>query len=738
MTPPDSADFALIRGVFGLPLAPRPQAETEMLELELAQVIQSDAQLAKCAADAEGVVGSELEHRRCDLIDELVCRAALSTKLTEALKSAYPPKYGTAPGPRSAGHLPELPAIIPHVPSNPPPRRRFLRGYAFDPQLSAELATAAMNEIVYDIRWEENLKPGPCGHYIDVVDLDPATGGFYPPVDLDDKHVLASNGLEPSEGNPYFHQQMVYSVAMTTIEHFEAALGRRVLWAPRLDGVDDHEYVPRLRIYPHALRQDNSYYDPQRKALLFGYFPAEASEPGKVYPGSTVFTCLSQDIVAHETTHAILDGMHRSLLTASNVDSLAFHEAFADLVALFQHFSLPGVLREQIATERGNLRTRNLLGELAVQFGTATGRFGALRSAIGEIDPKTKQWKPIVPDPSRMRITREPHARGSILVAAVFDAFLKLHEKRSADLLRIASGGTGVLPEGALHPDLVARLAAEAAKTAKHLLRMCVRALDYCPPVHLQFGDFLRALITADREVETKDELGYRVALVETFRARGIYPKGLRSFSVDTLPWNPPGSLTQELLGPKLHKILLPHGNEYANLDAMKLPEAREQIFHRLRDWRIELHRDLRKFFGCLDDQRLGKVADEMGLDLQPGFASFEVRSLQFSRRTVDGRAASTRALISLIQERREDPHGDPFIFRGGCTIILDLGTGLIDYLVRKKMRNTSRVDEAQQYHAESRIGLANLYFGDIRDGSDASRQLARLHSLDKDADHGY
>ena len=33
--------------------------------------------------------------------------------------------------------------------------------------------------------------------------------------------------------NPQFHRQMVYAVAMRTIQHFEEALGRVALWSPR-------------------------------------------------------------------------------------------------------------------------------------------------------------------------------------------------------------------------------------------------------------------------------------------------------------------------------------------------------------------------------------------------------------------------------------------------------------------------------------------------------------------------
>ena len=138
------------------------------------------------------------------------------------------------------------------------------------------------------------------------------------------------------------------------------------------------QFVRRLRCYPHALREANAYYSPEKKALLFGYFPASRTDPGRNLPGGLVFTCLSHDVIAHETTHAILDGLHRRYIEPSNPDALAFHEAFADIVALFQHFTLPEAVRHQIAKRtRGDLGQQNLLGDLARQFGEAIGLRGA-------------------------------------------------------------------------------------------------------------------------------------------------------------------------------------------------------------------------------------------------------------------------------------------------------------------------------------------------------------------------
>jgi len=442
----------------------------------------------------------------------------------------------------------------------PEPNSRYLRIFAFDPAISAQYDTASIAEITIAIPWEKNLLPGPIGEYIEVVDIDPASGAFYKPVDLNDPRILSQDGLAPSEVNPQFHQQMVYAVAMTTIGHFEQALGRVALWSSRrMDGDGKSEFVRRLRIYPHALRDRNAFFSPDKKALLFGYFPVGIKDASNT-PGTLVFTCLSHDIIAHETTHALLDGVHPHFNMPMNPDVLAFHEAFADVVALFQHFSYTGILRNQVARTRGNLANENLLGKLAQQFGSATGRGRALRDALGEPDEITGEWKPKKPDVHALDRTSEPHARGAILVAAIFGAFLKVYRARTVDLYRIATEGTGVLREGEIHPDLANRLAAEAARSAQQVLQMCIRAIDYCPPVNITFGDYLRAIVTADFDFTPEDPLGFRLAFVESFRQWGIHPAGMRSMSVESLLW-PTGEAAMKEIG--IHEQDQTTGDEF-------------------------------------------------------------------------------------------------------------------------------------------------------------------------------
>src|SRR6478736_2244072 len=121
---------------------------------------------------------------------------------------------------------------LPSAADPTPPTQRVLRGYAFDPSLATRLETALISEITYRVPWE-TLEAGPIGEYVEVVDYDPASNCFYAPVGLNHPSVLAQAGLAPSEGNTQFHQQMVYAVAMTTIDRFERALGRKAFWPDR-------------------------------------------------------------------------------------------------------------------------------------------------------------------------------------------------------------------------------------------------------------------------------------------------------------------------------------------------------------------------------------------------------------------------------------------------------------------------------------------------------------------------
>ncbi len=639
------------------------------------------------------------------------------------------PKRPLIPEPAEA----TLPSMsLPELKKVPPPEERRLRVFAFDPTMGVALETAGINEVTLRIPWErdlagnEILECGPVGEYLEVVDRDPASGAYYAPVNLNHPGLLAQNGLNPSESNPQFHQQMVYAVAMRTIRTFERALGRVALWSPRQpefdkDGrlVRDEEYIPRLRIYPHALREANAYYSTAKKAILFGYFPAAGLETVKEAAPLTVFTCLSHDIISHEVTHALLDGMHRRFNEPSNPDVLAFHEAFADTVALFLHFSLPEVLHHQVAKTRGDLESQNRLGELAQQFGRATGKRGALRSALGVNDPKTGEWKRAIPDPDAYQRTKEPHDRGAILVAAIFDAFLTIYKAAVADLLRIASDGTGVLPEGHLHPDLVHRLADEAARSAGYILNMCVRALDYCPPVDITFGDYLRAVVTADHEFSPVDEGHRRVAFVEAFRKFGIIPEDVHTLSVDGLLWHPSESVPDED-----ESVIFDLVKKWApDIASWNLTKDRFTLYELMKKKRMALHMELKK--------RMNR-GDSITGGIDPNL-KFEVHSIRPSFRADWEGRPRFQWIIELTQRIPEyDPEfpredGQPdYYFRGGTTLVVDAESGKVRFSIKKPLSDRRRARQKSYFMEDGNEALAATYFGGV--GCDHNEPFAFLH----------
>ncbi len=654
----------------------------------------------------------------------------------------------------------------------PDPAHRRIRIFALDPSLAAQHGMSGVSEITITIPWEGDLKPGPIGEYIEVIDADPASGCFYKPVDLNDQRILAQHGLAPSETNPQFHQQMVYAVAQATIEHFEQALGRVALWATHYkdDGSGKYnweQFVRRLRIYPHALRDRNAYYSPKKKALLFGYFPAGVRDENNS-PDSLIFTALSHDIIAHETTHALLDGVHPRFNEPINEDVLAFHEGFADIVALFQHFSYPGVLRHQIAQTRGNLAQENLLGQIAQQFGKAAGRKGALRDFLGKRNEATGEWQPLDPNVHQIETTHEPHARGAILVAAVFGAFLKVYRSRTADLYRIASEGTGVLRPGEIHPDLSNRLADEAAQCAKYILQMCIRAIDYCPPVGITFGDYLRALVTADYDFNREDQFGYRLAIVESFRQWGIHPHGMRSMSIEALLW-PTGEAAMEekhitMEADDMRSLFI----ESRRIESNRWKRRPKAIVSILKPWNLESDRyktwqgvdeNSAVLWAWLMSDTGKKLLPAFGLDIRDNAAptifrsqtthlpAVEVHSVRTALRRSPRGATVSDLVVEITQRRRgyfdenvqqqkdspkstfkPDDRGD-FRYRAGCTVLIDPVTMRIRRVIRTHgtISDDAQMRSVREFLVGGGLSPGNAFWPAHR-AMTASEPFALLH----------
>jgi len=525
-----------------------------------------------------------------------------------------------------------------------------------------------------------------------VIDYDAPNHRYYQPLDLDDKNLAMTNGLDPSESDPRFHQQMVYAVTRCVLENFDMALGRRLRFRRGRT----------LRIFPHAMALPNAFYERRMNAIAFGYFKTSLDNTLAGIPGQTVFTCLSHDIIAHEATHAIVDRLRPLYIHATNPDVAAFHEGFSDIVAILQHFSFPGILRDTIQESRIAIWEGGPMVELAREFGYATGQGTALRSAI------------LRPNPEVYTTEFEAHDRGAILVAAVFDAFFTVYQRRIRDLVRLATGGSGQLPPGDLHPDLVTRVAAEAARTAQSTLAMCIRAFEYLPPIDVTFGDYLRALVTADFELNPEDEHGQRAALIESFHRRGIYPPNVTSLAEreltlesTSLPALPLGEIQSEFYGwLKDFSRNTPDGSP-SGFAASPVTEDGDDPGDDDRDLQSKIV-DMLKRYATENARSLGFAPTQS--------RSIAVRGFHPSIRIgKDGRLLVE--LVAQFTQRGddgEDNGGLPAL--AGVTIVASAG-GSIRYVARKPLPHHS-LDETTNRVARARLDQQRSYIAecDVRD----------------------
>jgi len=545
----------------------------------------------------------------------------------------------------------------------PPPPFRLLRAFAFDPSCSRHYG----NYMSMQVPFEPDIQPGPAGQHVAVVDYDAANKCYYEPIDLNDHRILAGDGLNPSESDPRFHQQMVYAVVSETIERFQFALGRDVHWRWHRS-LGNWPFQDKLLLLPHGVQDANAYYDPKMRAIVFGYFTASETDPGNNLPGQTIFTCLAHDIIAHETTHAIVDGIRPYYMEPTNPDVAAFHEAFADLVALFQHFSMKDAVLQALRGTHGTLfqskiapemksgadgplliaqvETGNPLIGLADQFGDGIGLHGPLRSAIGT-----------PPNSRALETMTEPHDRGSILVAAVFDAFFSVFLRRTDDLWRIAGISRDEARDVDLHPELLARLAGEASHMASDFETLCIRALDYAPAVDITFGDYLRALITADHDLVRDDDLGYRSALIDAFRSRGIRPEGVPSYSEEALLWRGPD---ETLALPGLRMVPLYTSREERR--AIQEDDAK-QLF--------QFAREHAGIFGFSDVKHISVESFHSVYRVGP-----------------DGNWLIEMVAQVIEKGAKNDTAGEPNVF-GGVSLVFN-PDGTVRYCIRKSLKNRS------------------------------------------------
>lgn len=334
------------------------------------------------------------------------------------------------------------------------------------------------------IDWEPGLTHGPTCARLAVVDYNGDTGTLTEPA----RWSFSKWAFTEPDGTPippepphssHFHQVSVWATVRTILEFFEDpwALGRPVRWA-----------FPgnRLILVPHAGWGTNAFYDRHSKSLQFYCYGD---------PDAPRYTCLSHDIIAHETGHAVLDGVRPLYLEHSSQQTAAFHEFVADLTAVLTALRL-NVARAIVARDEeegasGPLERSNFIEGLAADFGQYLKGRPYLRSARSE-----KTMADLDPGLS-------PHEASGVLSGAMYEILEGIARKKWQQEKEVS-------------------FSQALWWATDRFRRIAVQALDFCPPADIQFVDYARAVLRCYGLASRRDSQGYGELMREVFHRRGL------------------------------------------------------------------------------------------------------------------------------------------------------------------------------------------------------------------------
>lgn len=563
----------------------------------------------------------------------------------------------------------------------------------------------------------EKLGPGPRGYRVHVVDYDSSQKVLYSPLD---PKLYTNLNKDPFENapddkllrDPGFHAQNVYAIIMRLLSRFEAALGRRISW-----GFGFHQ----LHAAPHAFADANAYYSEDAQGLFFGYFPVIEQEKGKKKEKKQiVFTCLSHDVVAHETTHALLDGLRDTYTVPSYADQAGFHEGFSDVVALLSVFGLSDVVKALTPGKQPGSNCINI-GRLTAEDLRQSVLFG-LAEQFGEEISKASRYRA---DCLRRAVSRRPredarqipafeesHIRGEILSAAVLNSFIQVWMKRLMSWL----------PAGKEAEVAVDRVVEDGCDAATHLLTMCIRALDYCPVVDIEFKDFLSALLTADYELLPDDgKYEYRKVLRKEFDLWGIKPASgakadLQKGEVPELGvWKKPSKEKNRDKHPNKKKTEKPLNYECVHRESLQ--QDKNEVFRFIWENKEPLKIFENAYTSVISLRPCLRIAPD-------GFALKE--TVCEYRQTLDIQAGQLRSINKKMEKPEGMPDSTQIRLNGGGVLIFN-DFGHLKYHIHSSIDNHERQNRRLAYLWKHGIRDKDKRYG-FSDGSPRGQRFARMH----------
>ena len=261
-----------------------------------------------------------------------------------------------------------------------------------------------------------------------------------PGIDAVEPNALGDFVTQPD--TPQFDAVHTFAVVRQTLTMYQRSLHAAGLDMPLPWQWNTSMDTRPLAVYPYGLPNVmNAFYSRTQGCLKFGDFippstdgGAQSGEPARVY------TCRSFDIVAHETAHAVLDGLKPQwLLADAPPQTGGLHEAFGDLTAIFLALSQLDQCEAVVAQTKAHLHDKTYLADIAEQFGMALGGATSLRNADNDL--------------TLSQAGTQVHAISQVFTGAMYDVLADMfayernpmHDDCAAVLHRVAAYLRGLL-----------------------------------------------------------------------------------------------------------------------------------------------------------------------------------------------------------------------------------------------------------------------------------------------------
>jgi hypothetical protein len=240
--------------------------------------------------------------------------------------------------------------------------------------------------------------------------VPPYRGPVYPPALPDADGHFDRIPVETEQ----FMAAHTYGTVRRTLDIWEAYLGHRVVWWHA-------SFMPLVELIP-LVHWANAHSGPG-----FIEMGQQAEHTGHLEP-----FCLNFDVLAHETGHAIL--FSQIGIPAENSvtrEFLAFHESFADLIAVIGIMHFDAVIDHLLTETQGNLYVENVVSRIG-----AISRTEQIRVAANDKTMDDVADLQLAPDGSWIDPTglnRNQHAIAEPLTGAIFDILVEFYQDDLVD-----------------------------------------------------------------------------------------------------------------------------------------------------------------------------------------------------------------------------------------------------------------------------------------------------------------